>query len=136
MVEIQKYQNLFVGNKIKRIRKSKGLLQKELAYKVGVKANTISAYEGGKIEIPHSKLLKIAEVLGVKYTEFLPLHADGETHSLEDYISNAKEGLSKDEGGFLEGLIAKVYTLPEEERKKFLENIRFAVDYFEKENKD
>lgn len=136
MKQVDKYQNIFVGKKIRRIRQSKGLLQKELAVKIGVAANTISAYEGGKIEIPHSKLLKIAEVLDVKYTEFLPLHVGNEVHDLEDYITQAKEGLSEKEGGFLESLIEKVYTLPEEEREEFLENMRFAVEYFERKGKE
>lgn len=129
-------QNAYVGRKIKELRISKGILQRELGDKIGVKNNTISAYERGIVEVPHSKLIEIAKFLGVKYTELLPLELENNKghESLEVYIERAKETLTLEQGSLLERIIEKSLSLPEAERKKFFENIRFAVEYFERGN--
>ncbi len=51
--------------RIKEIRKMKGLTQKDIAFKLGVKNSTFSKYERGEL-YPNSNLLKqIADILGV-----------------------------------------------------------------------
>ncbi len=51
--------------RIKEIRKLKGLTQKDIASKIGVKTSTFSRYERGSL-FPNSNLLKqIADILGV-----------------------------------------------------------------------
>ncbi len=128
------HQNKFIGDKIRKFRKLKRLSQEELALKIGVKHNTISAYERGVIEITHSKLLEVAKVLDVKYTQLLPLE---ETDALEikrslaDYLV-AEKNLSQEQSNFLEALIEKTQSLDESERESFLKNIRFAVEFFQK----
>ncbi|MBQ6053028.1 MAG: helix-turn-helix transcriptional regulator [Clostridia bacterium] len=53
-------------NKLKEIRKSKGMTQEELAEKSGVSRGTIVALENneGKVVTKTSTLLKLAAVLG------------------------------------------------------------------------
>jgi transcriptional regulator with XRE-family HTH domain len=53
-----------VGEKIKELRKEKGLLQKEFADKIGVNQQTVSGWENEIIEPTISKLKKIADVFG------------------------------------------------------------------------
>lgn len=55
-----------LGEKLRRLRKSQGLTQGELAEKVGVGINTIVRYETGK-NSPKMELLElITKELGVK----------------------------------------------------------------------
>lgn len=56
-------------NELKRIRKEKGLTQKELATRVGITQNAISCYEHGT-RFPHGKVLYLlAQVLGCEVRE-------------------------------------------------------------------
>jgi transcriptional regulator with XRE-family HTH domain len=52
-----------VGERIKTIRKSKHMTQKDLAYKIGVAANSIARYEEGRRQVSVSILERIANVL-------------------------------------------------------------------------
>ena len=122
--------NRFTGNKIRSYRKKMKLTQEELAQKIGVKGNTVSAYERGGVELPHSKLLAIAEVFEIKYTDLLPIEGEGETDSINDYVQDAKSKLSEDQLEFLEELIAQTISLNEEERENFLKNIKVAVKIY------
>lgn len=133
--EKQLQQNKFVGKKIRKYRKELKLTQSQLGEKLGVKDNTISAYERGVIEVPYSKLMTAARIFNISYIELLPLEEDGIIkESASEYLAHAKTTLNEDENKFLEDLIKKTLSLENEEREKFLENIRFAVEYFEKDN--
>lgn len=63
----------FVGGKIRELRKKRGLTQKELGEKIGVKHNTISSYEKGTNEPEQNILYSMANVLEVSINEFFPL---------------------------------------------------------------
>ncbi len=55
-----------IGNKIRQLRKEKGLTLEELAEKIGTSKQTIHRYENGQISnIPHEKIEALASVLGV-----------------------------------------------------------------------
>ena len=53
------------GKRLRRLRKEKGLTQKELGMKIGVGRTTISEYESGKIVPRQDGLVKLAEELNV-----------------------------------------------------------------------
>lgn len=56
-----------VGDKIKFLRKSKGLTQTELGEIVGVKKNAVSKWECGRVEdIPTSTIKALATIFEVK----------------------------------------------------------------------
>ena len=63
----------FVGSKIREFRKKRGLTQKELGEKIGVKHNTISSYEKGTNEPEQNILYSMANVLEVSINDFFPL---------------------------------------------------------------
>ena len=48
---------------IKKIRESRGMLQYELANRMGVKQASVSAWESGKAMPSAEKLLKLADIL-------------------------------------------------------------------------
>jgi len=60
-----------IGEKIRRLRQTKGLSQKDLASYVGVTYQQIQNYEKGKSKIPVDRLIKIAEALEVSLDYFL-----------------------------------------------------------------
>jgi transcriptional regulator with XRE-family HTH domain len=59
-----------VGEKIRALRESQGLLQRELAHKAGVPVRTIGRIERGEVDVRLSTLDKIAKALGVSIKEF------------------------------------------------------------------
>jgi len=60
-----------IGEKIRKLRLTKGLSQKDLAKHVGVTYQQIQNYEKGKSKIPVDRLIKIAETLEVSLDYFL-----------------------------------------------------------------
>lgn len=123
-----KSENVFTGNKIRSYRTKKKWMQSDLANRIGVKGNTISAYERGAVEIPQSKLKSLAEALEVKITDLLPIEETQDT--ISEYIQQAKSELDEDQMNFLEEVIKKTLSLDESDRVNFLENIKFAVKFF------
>lgn len=57
--------NITIGQNIQRIRKAKGLNQKELSEKIGTGISTLSNYETGTRSFPISLLSKLAQELDV-----------------------------------------------------------------------
>lgn len=59
-----------IGNRLKELRNDKGLLQKDLAEKLGLTQQTISLYESNKREPDYETLQKIANFFDVS-TDFI-----------------------------------------------------------------
>lgn len=53
------------GNKLKNLRENKGLLQKELADKIGISLSSISMYERGERQPDNDTLKKISKFFNV-----------------------------------------------------------------------
>ena len=53
------------GKKLREVRKSKKLTQKELAEQIGIKRNTYSDWENGKTEPSFENLIKLADLFEV-----------------------------------------------------------------------
>src|SRR5699024_6377375 len=117
----------FVGSKIREYRKRKGFTQEVLGNKIGVKANTVSAYERGVISPEQDMLFALSEVLDVRVDDLFPQKED-KTNELERALRMTKNLEVKDVE-FLNKLIEKTLSLENEERERFLESIRFTVDY-------
>ncbi|WP_200411400.1 helix-turn-helix domain-containing protein [Virgibacillus salexigens] len=126
---------VFVGERIKEERKKKGLTQKELGEKIGVKHNTISSYEKGTNAPEQNAIFKIARALNVKVDDLFPSNSQANSaDDLQRALEMAKEMDIKDIQ-LLKGLIEKTLSLKDEEREKFLESIRFTVDFYDNMNK-
>lgn len=54
-----------VGERIRRIRKSRGMTLTQLAQATDDVAHNISRYERGEVRVPREKVARIAKVLGV-----------------------------------------------------------------------
>lgn len=121
----------FIGKKIREHRKKKNLSQDELGKKIGVRDTTVSAYERGLININLNTLFSISDALEIKVDDLFP-----ERQSNKSYLDQVKElgigDFEPKDALFLQQLIDKASSLKDEEREKFMESIRFTVEYFEK----
>jgi len=125
----------YVGNRIREERKKSRLSQKELGEKIGVKHNTISQYENATNSPEQDSLFKIARALNIKVDDlFPPMNVDDKSESFERALKMA-EGLDLKEINFLKSLIEKTLSMKGEGREKFLESIKFTIEYYEKMNK-
>ena len=124
----------YVGNQIKLYRKEAKMTQKELGEKIGVKHNTISDYERGKISPEQDMLFALSDALNIKVDDLFP-QKKNTTDELHRALTKANDLEVKDVE-FLNGLIEKTLTMKGEDRQKFLESIRFTVDYYDKMNEE
>ncbi|GGB43360.1 hypothetical protein GCM10011409_21220 [Lentibacillus populi] len=124
----------FVGGRIKEYRKRNKLTQKELGEKIGVRDNTVSAYERGAISPEQDMLFAISDVLDISINDLFP----EKKHTTSEFERALKmtKNLSAEEMEFLNQLIEKSLSMNDEERENFLESIRFTVEYYERMNKN
>lgn len=109
-----------VGENILRIRKRLGWTQEELATKMGYKSkSTINKIEMGINDIPQSKIVRFAEVLGTT-----PAHLMGWDEEEEESLS--PEELMLSEG---EKMLLDLFRLvPEDKQQLVLQMIRVALN--------
>lgn len=84
-----------VGERIKELRKSKGLTQKELALKSGVAEITIRQYESDKRQPRLEQIKHIAEVFNVYVGELLADNFDKYREEIIDDFSDKVTGSLK-----------------------------------------
>lgn len=107
-----------VGENILLMRKQLGLTQEELAKKMGYKSkSTINKIELGINDIPQSKIVQFAEVLGTT-----PAHLMGWN---EENVKNSPEEPKLSEGE--EMLLNLFRQVPEEQQQLVLGMIRAAL---------
>lgn len=71
-----------MGERIKEMRKAKGLTQEELAQKLGLKDSAIAKYENGRVEnIKRSTIAEMAKILECSPVYLLCLDEDPPTPS-------------------------------------------------------
>jgi len=124
---------VFVGSKIKEYRKKKKLTQKELGKRIDKSDNTISNYETGAIAPSQDALFALAKELEVKVDDFFPgTTTDG---YLDQAASNSDNDMDIADLNFLNQLVNHAKTLDGVDRKRFVDNIRLAVEFFDKTEK-
>lgn len=98
-----------IGHNIAIARTQTGLLQVDLAERVGVGSETVSRWENGKLLPPIPQLLKLATVLGVDVAWLLTAGAM-ETHSLAEALRGQQ--------GVPESLMEQIKQLSPERRRE------------------
>ena len=101
---------LQISSNIKRIMKSKGMTQLNLADKTGISKSTISDYLNNKTLINPDNVQKVADALNVKKSEIDPTFKKQQTNSFETIAAH------------LDG------ELTDEQWKKVIEYARFIKD--------
>ena len=72
-----------MGRRIKQLRKSRGLTQREIAAIFGLTEMAVSRWENDQVNIPSRRLIDIAEWFGVSVDDLCP-HIDKEEPSQEE----------------------------------------------------
>lgn len=127
----KKKLNEYVGLRIKEERKKRKLNQKELAAKVGIQNSTLSQYEHGKSEPSQEILFKIAKALEVNVSDLIPSDYRVGNDEFEKALKLAKD-FDLQDMAVLKEIIEKALSLKGTEREKFFDNIKFAIEYYEK----
>lgn len=83
-----------IGEKIKQRRKELKWSQRDLAEKMGYNHSTVTRIETGKIDIPQSRILQFAEVLGVSVAYLMGWDDDKKENPANyDGISEKRQAL-------------------------------------------
>ena len=105
-----------IGNRIKETRIQRGWSQRDLAKRMGYSNHsTIGKIESGKVDIPQSRIVQFADVLGVTVAYLMNWEEDKQRQSTNDELSERKklfmqkvEGMSEDQLERLERILALV----------------------------
>ena len=92
MLSLKEVTTLNIGDNIKRIRKEKGLTQKQLAKKLGVSQQNLAQYESNKRYPKLATARKIATALDVYLSDLNP---DWSNFSSEEIISDISDSADK-----------------------------------------
>lgn len=130
----KKQLNEYVGKRIKEERQKKKLKQNELAKKIGIQNSTLSQYENGKSEPNQEMLFKIAEALEINVSDLIPVNYRIEDNDLEKALKMAR-GFDLEDISLLKDLMEKALSLKGVEREKFFDNIKFAIEYYDRNDK-
>ncbi len=67
---VRRRQGIFVGGKIRQLRKERRLTQSELAQRIGVQQSDLCRMENGEYKVSLDTLIKILGVFGMDIAEF------------------------------------------------------------------
>lgn len=82
-----------IGEKVRKIRKEKGLSIMDLKEKTGLSKSTISDLENDKSSPTIDTLQKIANALGVDIKEFFEEKLENQTELIDDLVEEFPEGV-------------------------------------------
>ena len=124
-----------VGENILLLRKQLGWTQEELAKKMGYKSkSTINKIELGINDIPQSKIVQFAEVLGTTPAHIMGWYDEEENSPEEPKLSEGERmwlelynRVSDDTRDVLTNMIYKFDRLPEDRKQFALQVIRAAL---------
>lgn len=124
----------FFGKNLKYLREQKGMEQLELAKLLGRKSSSsVSEWEKGTYTPKSGVLSDIAKIFNVSLSDLVERDIRfGNNETLNEYIQEATNELTEDQLEFFQKVLAKTLSLSQSERADFLENIRFAVEFFNK----
>lgn len=103
-----------IGDKIKQRRMELKWSQRELAEKMGYNHSTITRIETGKIDIPQSRIVQFADVLGVS-VGYLMNWVSEETSKKNDALADIILQLRTDDELF--SIVEKISKLDAEKRQ-------------------
>jgi transcriptional regulator with XRE-family HTH domain len=106
--QARRRQTIFVGGKIRSLRKERNLTQAELAQRIGVQQSDLCRMENGEYKVSLDALFKILGVFGMEIGEFFRDHRSAATPDEQD-----------------RELIRMFRGLAEGERTEVLEFVRF-----------
>lgn len=131
MMDLKRY----IGDKIKTFRLAQGMTQDDLAEKLDTTKQSISRYENGERQANQDILFSLAEIFNKRVDDFFP-PIENEYPALDKLPDYTDENFTIEEMQFLRELTERTLSLSGEERAKFLESIRFTVEFYDKFRKE
>lgn len=118
---------------IERLMAKTKMTQIDLSERLNIPKQTINGYvKGASLPTP-GNTEKLAKLFNVSKADIDP-RFNSETFKDSD-LDEAKKKLNEDESKFFEMLIEKTLSLGENDRENFLKNIRFAIEFIDKNEK-
>lgn len=105
--------NKYIGNKVREYRKKSGMNQQELAKKMGITHSMVSAYELGKSNFSLTTLFLLSDIFDVPVSKLFP-------------DRKKKEAVEMDALSFI---AEEVETMDDEEKEKYIKNLKLATEY-------
>src|SRR5690625_6158602 len=89
---------IYIGSKIKQLRRKRNITQNDLGKLLGVKNNTISAYERGAISTDQDVLYKLADIFNVSINDFFPNNNESKSvsYNYKHFPAYVSAGLPND----------------------------------------
>lgn len=81
-----------IGEKIKSLRKARGMTQTELGERVGVQKNAVSKWECGRVDVPTPTLKTLAAIFDVPLSALLEEEAPRKSADVLDEVDVAFYG--------------------------------------------
>lgn len=117
---------VFVGNKLKNYRMKKGISQSELGEILGVKNNSVSAYERGKRSMTLDQLKIAADYFNITVDDFFPRNE--ELFKKVDKLTDFE--LSHDEKEIVTHILEASLKIDKEKREDFLDKLDVLVQLY------
>lgn len=120
-----------IGEKIKNLRKEHGLKQEDIAERLGLVHSSVSSWERDITKPPFDKLCALADLFNVSVNYFV----ESESNEIQKTEEKPRtySRLTAEQSVFFTDLMTKALEMDIEEREKFIDSIKFAVEFFERE---
>ena len=124
----------YFGKNLKYLREQKGMEQLELAKLLGRKSSSsVSEWEKGTYTPKSGILSDISKIFGVSLSDLVERDVRyGKDERLVEYVEEAKTNLTEGELSFFEKVLEQTLSLDQSDRAEFLNNIDFAIKFFNK----
>lgn len=123
----------YIGEKIREFRLASGMTLEDLAEKLDTTKQSVSRYENGDRQANQDILFMLADIFNKRVDDFFP-PIERDQPILDRLMDFSDEKFDVDDMMFLRKLAEKTLSLDDKERAKFLESIKFTVEYYEKMN--
>ncbi len=111
-----------LGNKIRELRKNRGMTQSELAEMLGISSSSVGMYEQGRRQPDSEMILKICSVFGTSADYLLGKDKSDQKHGvceLSLVFDEFTQVLSSQQGLMFDGIL-----LNEDDKKKIVDAIK------------
>ncbi|SDN56319.1 Transcriptional regulator, contains XRE-family HTH domain [Psychrobacillus sp. OK028] len=119
-----------VGEKIKKLRKSQKITQAEMGKALNLANTTIASWESGSKSLTAEKLYEVATIFNVPVSYFF----DDESTYQSEQMHPTFSYLTVEQSVFFTDLMTKTLEMDIEKREKFIDSIKFAIEFFNRNN--
>ncbi|WP_312644726.1 helix-turn-helix transcriptional regulator [Hydrogenoanaerobacterium sp.] len=113
-----------LAERLKELRKIKGLTQSQLAQQLGVSASAVGMYEQGRREPDHETLAKLCGFFRVSSDFLLSTGAPAQQKDLNEIIESVREAILEQEGLMFNGVM-----VDPADSEKIIDAIKLGISF-------